>query len=241
MERGVAHSTSSAAVLGSVHGAGLGSGVPNGVGDGAVAVGGPPPLSRAELAAAVQRSDPPAIRALVESVAPIVYRVVVSMLGREHADVDDAVQASLLTLIRRVGECRDDTIERFAVGVAVHTTLNVLRREKTRFRLLSRFSKLREDDEAKSPESTDVVLRRLLAELVASLPPEQAEAFVRRTVLEYSCEEIAQQTGVSVNTVRSRIRLARQALVRRIEADPRLVDLAARATASLHVGRSADE
>ncbi len=236
MLRGVARS-SARGILGSAKGAGVRDAVPDAVGAALVRRS----VSLEELAAAVREADQPTIRALVESVAPIVYRVVVSMLGSEHADVDDAVQGSLLTLIRRVAECRDDTIERFAVGVAVHTTLNVLRRQKTRFRLLARFSKLREDEGPTAPEGRDVALRRLLAELVASLPPEQAEALVRRTVLEYSYEEIAEQTGAPVNTVRSRIRLARQALVRRIEADPRLADLAPRATASPHVGRSVDE
>ncbi len=232
MLRGVAQSAART-IIGSEEGAGVRDKVRAALGRRSVSLD--------ELAAAVREDDQATIRALVDSVAPIVYRVVVSMLGREHADVDDAVQGSLLTLIRRVAECRDDTIERFAVGVAVHTTLNVLRREKTRFRLLARFSKLREDDGPPTAEGTDVVLRRLLAELVTSLPPEQADALVRRAVLDYSCEEIAQQTGANVNTVRSRIRLAREALVRRIEADPRLADLAARATAPLHVGRSVDE
>ncbi|MDF2691994.1 MAG: polymerase sigma-54 factor RpoN [Labilithrix sp.] len=194
-----------------------------------------------ELSIAIRKGDQATIRALVDSVAPSIYRVVVSMLGSGHADVDDAVQGSILTLLRRVEDCRDGTIERFAVGIAVHTTLNIIRREKTRFRLLSRLSKLREGNEAPLAEGTDVVLRGLLAELVASLPPEQAEALIRRSVLEYSLEEVAEQTGAPVNTVRSRIRLARQALARRIQADPRLADLAARATHSLHAGRADDD
>lgn len=198
-------------------------------------------LSLDEFAAAVRDADEAAIREVVESVAPIVYRVAISMLGAGHPDVDDAVQGSLVTLIRRVGECRDHTLERFAVGIAVHTTLNVLRREKTRFRLLARFSKFREANEAPVPEGADVGLRRLLAELMADLPREQAEALLLRTVLEYSLEEVARHTGAPVNTVRSRIRLARQALVRRIAADPRLADLAARATHSLEPGGDGDE
>lgn len=202
---------------------------------------GRPSVSREELAVAVREADQAAIRALVESVAPIVYRVVVSMLGSDHADVDDAVQGSLLTLIRRIEECRDGTIERFAVGVAVHTTLNVLRRQKTRFRMLARLSRYREPDAASMPEGADVVLRRLLAELVASLPSEQAEALIRRSVLEHSLEEIAEHTGAPINTVRSRIRLARQALTRRIAADPRLADLARRAAPSLDAGRADDD
>jgi RNA polymerase sigma-70 factor (ECF subfamily) len=41
-------------------------------------------------------------------------------------------------------------------------------------------------------------------------------------VLGWSLEEVASATGVPVNTVRSRVRLAKEALRRRIEALPHL-------------------
>jgi DNA-directed RNA polymerase specialized sigma24 family protein len=44
-------------------------------------------------------------------------------------------------------------------------------------------------------------------------------------VLGWSLEEIAQQSGAPINTIRSRIRLAKDALRRRIEASPAHDDL----------------
>ena len=45
-----------------------------------------------------------------------------------------------------------------------------------------------------------------------------------RIVLGCSLEEVAAQSGVPLNTVRSRIRLAKERLKGRIEADPALLD-----------------
>jgi len=45
-----------------------------------------------------------------------------------------------------------------------------------------------------------------------------------RVMLGWSLEDVAQATGAPLNTVRSRVRLAKEALRRRIEADPSLAD-----------------
>jgi len=66
--------------------------------------------------------------------------------------------------------------------------------------------------------------RESLRALLDSLPEAQAETLVLRTILGLSLEETAATTGVPVNTVRSRIRLAREALRARIESDPRLIE-----------------
>ena len=60
--------------------------------------------------------------------------------------------------------------------------------------------------------------------LLADLPEEQAEALALRVVLGWSLEEVARAYGIPTNTVRSRVRLAKEALRRRIEATPGLVE-----------------
>src|SRR5262249_19342612 len=65
---------------------------------------------------------------------------------------------------------------------------------------------------------------RIIRDLLGEIPDEQAESMALRFVLGWSLEEVGQATGVPVNTVRSRLRLAKQALRRRIEADPDLCD-----------------
>ena len=66
---------------------------------------------------------------------------------------------------------------------------------------------------------------RISLTLPDELPEEQAETFALRVVLDYSLEQVAAATGAPVNTVRSRVRLAREKLKTKIEADPDLWDV----------------
>ena len=54
------------------------------------------------------------------------------------------------------------------------------------------------------------------------IPEEQAEALGLRIMLGWSLEEVAQAAGAPLNTIRSRLRLAKEALRKRIEAAPEL-------------------
>ena len=66
--------------------------------------------------------------------------------------------------------------------------------------------------------------KRALRDLLSDLPEEQADALALRVMLGWSLEDVARATGAPLNTVRSRVRLAKEALRRRIEADPSLSD-----------------
>ena len=66
--------------------------------------------------------------------------------------------------------------------------------------------------------------KEILRDLLAELPPEQGEALAMRVVLGWSLEEIAAQSGAPLNTVRSRLRLAKEGMRRRIEAMPGMID-----------------
>ena len=61
--------------------------------------------------------------------------------------------------------------------------------------------------------------------LHAHTRPEQAEAFAQRVLFGYSMQEIALQTGAPLDTVKSRLRLAKAALRARIKDDPTLLEL----------------
>ena len=64
-----------------------------------------------------------------------------------------------------------------------------------------------------------------MRELFAALPTAQAEAFVMHIVLGFSIEETADACEVPANTVRSRLRLAKQAMRMRAAANPALSDI----------------
>lgn len=64
----------------------------------------------------------------------------------------------------------------------------------------------------------------LLRSLLDEIPTEQAEALTMRVVLGWSLDEIAQASRAPMNTVRSRLRLAKEALRKKIESNPALAE-----------------
>jgi RNA polymerase sigma-70 factor (ECF subfamily) len=66
--------------------------------------------------------------------------------------------------------------------------------------------------------------RAAFRNLLDDLPEEQAEALALRFMVGWSLAELAEATGAPLNTVRSRLRLGKEALRRRIEGDPALAE-----------------
>jgi RNA polymerase sigma factor (sigma-70 family) len=67
--------------------------------------------------------------------------------------------------------------------------------------------------------------QQVLRDLLAELPDEQSETLLLRTGLGWTLDEIARKTRIPVNTVRSRLRLAKMRLRSRIESNPELCEL----------------
>ncbi len=185
-----------------------------------------PPSATLELAREAATGDTRATAQLLRAVAPLVNRVVRAMLGGGHPDVQDVVQQSLIGLVRALPAFRGDCPpEGYAQTIAMRTAL--LARKRTKI------ERSRRDDDAEtettpatdaSPEDTALAERRqtLLRELLLEIPEEQAEALALRIMLGWSLEEVAQSANAPLNTIRSRLRLAKEALRRRIEAAPEL-------------------
>ena len=78
-----------------------------------------------------------------------------------------------------------------------------------------------------SPRDETIAERRreLLRALLGEIPDAQSETIMLRLALGHSIEEISEITNAPINTVRSRLRLAKEALRSRIEADPRWAEL----------------
>lgn len=184
------------------------------------------PLLAETLVERAVRGDTAATGQLLKQLAPAMIRAARSLLGATHADVDDVVQHSLIGLVQSLPQFRGEcSIAHFASRIVTRTALAARRRDGAR-------SERRDDDAdldalpaAPGPGDTvDAERRReLVRGLLETLPEEQAETLALRVVLGFSLEEVAEATGVPLNTVRSRVRLAKTALKRRIEADPHLL------------------
>ena len=183
----------------------------------------------AALARTASEGRPDAVRTLIVSVTPSILRTVRGVLGTAHADVEDTAQDAVWRFVSALPGFRYEcSVLHFACKVAVHTALNARRRERNRGGGRSE-SLVPEDhvDAGPSPseELASAARRAAMRELFAALPTAQAEAFVMHVVLGLSVEETADACEVPANTVRSRLRLAKQAMRMRAAAIPALRDV----------------
>lgn len=182
-----------------------------------------------DMATRAAAGDLAATQEFLAYVWPTLTRVAAGVLGARHADLDDAVQQSMIALVRALpafrGECHPaGYASRITLRVALRVRKNTKRDTNRREAML----KLENDDESVPAPSVDALgarRRELLRELLEDLPEEQAEALTLRVVMGWSLEEVAKASGAPVNTVRSRVRLAKEALRARIEAQPALAEL----------------
>jgi RNA polymerase sigma-70 factor (ECF subfamily) len=141
--------------------------------------------------------------------------------------VEDVVQESALGLIAALPRFRRDCkVHHFAARIGILTALKARRRLRSRGDV---YADPVDDRDLPYQDVSPVVAhdarrREVLRSLFEELPEAQSETLVMHYVLELTVDEIASATGVPVNTVRSRLRLARGALRLRIESDPVLRD-----------------
>jgi RNA polymerase sigma-70 factor (ECF subfamily) len=185
----------------------------------------------ADVTAAAVSGDRRAIRTLLAAVTPSVLRTVRRVLGAQHPDVDDVAQESAFAFMEALaghrGEC---TVLHFACRVAVLTAMNARRRDLTQKRVRARDDRVSvETVESAMPGPDAKLLARDRAEavrqLLDALPIEQAEALAMHCVLGYTVREIAEASSAPIETVRSRLRLAKQALRERAADDAELVKI----------------
>ncbi len=180
------------------------------------------------LARLAGTGDPVATRRFLDRVWPVLARVVNSVLGARHPDVDDVIQQSLIAVLQALGAFRGEChpagyASRIALHVALRARKNVALR-RNRSQTLSQISAGEPDAFHPGDEVSAERRKRALRDLLGELPEEQADALALRVMLGWSLEDVAHATGAPLNTVRSRVRLAKEALRRKIEADPSLAD-----------------
>lgn len=177
------------------------------------------------LAWAAIAGDGGALEALLEMLAPGLLGVVRAVLGASHPDRDDVLQDCLIAVVDALPAFEGrSTVARYASRIALRLCLE--RRKRARVRE-QRFTLVPElDSIAADAEDADASRRReALRALLDELPVVQAETFAMRICLGLSLEEISETTGAPINTVRSRVRLARESLRHRIESDRDLAEL----------------
>lgn len=176
-----------------------------------------------------RRGERDAIKTLVVTLGPAMLQMVRRVLGARDPEVEDIFQEAIIGLVRALPAFRADCSTRhFACRIATLTALKARSRRRSD-RELSLVDGdgdevagqwIDERDWALSAHRRDV-LRRLLD----TLPDAQAEALVLHFVAGWTVEELSAAIRSPVETIRSRLRLAKAALRQRIALDPSLSEL----------------
>jgi RNA polymerase sigma-70 factor (ECF subfamily) len=186
--------------------------------------------SEAALVAASLAGDPKALDALIGTLGPSLLRAVRALMGPQHPDLEDVAQDVLMAVLDALPSFRGDcTLLHFAIRIATRRTTTARRRSHAILGWLEGFWRKEEALVPGTPtpgeEAATDRRRQLLRALLGEIPEAQAEALALRVALGHSIDEVAAITRTPINTVRSRLRLAKDALRTRIAADPRWAEL----------------
>jgi len=167
------------------------------------------------------------MRQLIVAVAPVMIGATRRVMGNGHPDLEDAVQESSVGFLRAIAGYRSGcSVKHFASRIATLTALTARRNRRNRDRFTAHDSLDETDTRSAEPDAVGLMVqerqRRALRRILDELPEPQAEALTLYAVLGWTVEEIAAASNAPENTVRSRLRLAKDALRRRITRDPRL-------------------
>ncbi len=178
------------------------------------------PLSlERELVRRAGAGDPRAQTSLLKRLLPR-FRAITRALLLDNADAEDALQLSLLAVLRSAPGFRGEAgLESWAKRIAIRTTLRHMARErKVRNRVAEEA-----DPElvlvSDMPEWAWETLPKHVSEYLGDLSEAQRVAVVLHHALGFSAEEIAELTEVSSSTVKGRLRLGTDALRKRVRRD----------------------
>jgi RNA polymerase sigma-70 factor (ECF subfamily) len=179
-----------------------------------------------ELLAGIVAARPAAVAELFDRYLQVVRRVLARTLGGA-SDIDDSVQETFLTVVRRAETLRDaSALSSFIVSVAIRVARNELRS-----RAIRRWIGL-DDERTHAGVSDDPLAREGVRRLDLALNRLDADSrilFVLRHVEQCELSELAELTHTSLATVKRRLARAEKRFEAIAARDPVLCDYLARA------------
>lgn len=162
------------------------------------------------------RGDPLALRDFLQAIAPMVRRICRGIMGRDDPELEDAIQECLIDVARALPRFRfESDVTHYVTKIVMRRAIADRERSRVRSRqqiALDAASMLAANLDGSSRAHADLV-----RDLLDDLNEDQATALLLRVMLGHSIEEIASITGVSVNTVKTRLRLGKKQLRRWFE------------------------
>ena len=190
------------------------------------------PDELAQIARVAGSGDRSATHALLVALAPHLLRTVRSVLGSDDPDVEDVAQEAALVVLNALPGFRgESSVVRFSTQTAILVAMNARRKRAAAKRgggLTALAAGLDELEALAEGPEEQLARRRAVAAvraLLLSLPAAQAEALGLHCIGGCSLAEIALATRAPLQTVKSRLRLARQALRELLDGKPALLEI----------------
>lgn len=164
-------------------------------------------------------TDPSARDLLARRLHARVHRLAAAFL-RNAADADDAAQLAMIEILRALATFRGESkLEAWADRIAVRTVVRVARaRRLASVRALGSIDPDALPSPAREPPGADALPSALRVYLDA-LPEVRRTVLVLRHAMGYSLQEVAELTGVSINTVKDRLLCAREDVRKMVRRD----------------------
>ena len=179
----------------------------------AVSGGGP---SDAELLSGFCQGDEKAFETLYHRYRKLLYGYLNNLCGGNTAEADEVFEETWLRVIHKAPDYRDDgKFSAWLFRISRNIFIDRLRRNRPEMVAEVEVEHVLEDAATEfSPEreAGAADLKRMIAQALAELPPEQREVFLLREEEELSFREIAEIQGCSLGTVLSRMRYALKSL-----------------------------
>ena len=171
------------------------------------------PASLDGLAREALGQEPDAIRKFLAAIAPAIRRACRGVMGPRHTDLEDTIQDCFIDATRALPSYRfQGGLLAYVTKIAVRRALASRRRSVARVRHLQLLEDLHDELPVPDANVEEIERAEVMRDLIRRLRPVQAETLVLRVVLGFSVEEIALSTEVSVNTVKTRLRLGKKTL-----------------------------
>ena len=162
------------------------------------------------------RGDPAAVREFLHAIAPLVRSICRGVMGRQNPELEDTIQDCLIDVVRALPQFRFEAdVSHYVAKITMRRAIGGRERARARSR-----QHVAMDAHIPAVTSFDDALEAradLVRNLLDDLNEDQAMVLRLRLMLGHSMSEIASITGVSVNTVKTRLRLGKNQLRRWLE------------------------
>jgi len=166
-------------------------------------------------------NDPDKVRRFLDGIAPTVRRTCRGVMGCTHPDLEDAIQESLIDIVRALPQYRFEAdVSHYAAKIALRVAISERKKDRARWEGLRLFHQARESRPPSLDPAgivADVECSWLTRLILRKLKKSQTEAVLLRFFLGCSVEEIASTTGVPINTAKTRLRTGKDKLRRYLE------------------------